>query len=98
MKKIEEVLAESTPTVMVFEHVGGQNSSEVHYLVKELKDEFAGGVNFLKIDDSFNGKMKERYHITEYPTYILFKEGQELSRKSGDKSVAELEEMIKTAL
>lgn len=98
MKKIEEVLKETTPSLMVFEHVGRQNSSVVKHLIDDLKKEFGEKLNIIKIDDTFNGKMKMRYHLEDYPSYILFKEGQELMRESGEKSFAKLVEMVKTAM
>lgn len=98
MKKIEEILKESNPSLMVFEHVGRQNSSVVKHLLDDLKNKYGDKLNVIRIDDTFDGKMKMRYHLVDYPSYILFKEGQELMRESGEKSIAQLEEMIKTAM
>ncbi|MDE6073242.1 MAG: thioredoxin family protein [Muribaculaceae bacterium] len=49
-------------------------------------------------DTTHNGQLKVDYKIKEYPTWILYKEGQELMRESGRKTVAQLEDMIVRAL
>lgn len=98
MKKIEEVLKESKPTVLVFEHVGRQNSVDTKYLIDALKKDFSDGINIIKLDTSYNGKMSMRFHLEDYPTYILYKEGQELMRESGHKSEADLVAMVRTAI
>lgn len=98
MKKFEEKIRASIPTVVVFQHAGKQDAVEVKYLLKELKSEFGDSVNIERVDASYNGEYKVRYKLQEYPTYILFKEGDELMRESGKKKLSQLEDMIKTAL
>ena len=98
MKKIDEIVKESIPTLAVFMHAGNQDAVEVKYHVEELKSKYDGKARIERVDDSFDGELKLKYKIREYPTYILFKEGQELMRESGRKSEAELEDMIVRAL
>lgn len=97
MKTFEKVIKESTPTLVVFIHHGAQNAVDVKYLTDEIKAEYAGKANVVRADDTY-GKLKETYRLEEYPTYILFKEGQELARRSGKTKESELSEMIMTAL
>lgn len=98
MKSFEKKIKEAIPTVLVFQHAGNQDAVEVKYLLQELKSEFADRVNIERVDASYNGQYKVHYKLEEYPTYILFKEGDELMRESGKKTLAQLEDMIKTAL
>lgn len=98
MKKFEEKIRASIPTVVVFQHAGNQDAVEVKYLLQKLKAEFGDRVNIERVDASYNGEYKVRYKLQEYPTYILFKEGDELMRESGKKKLSQLEDMIKTAL
>ncbi len=98
MKSFEKKIKEAIPTVVVFQHAGNQDAVEVKYLLQELKSEFADRVNIERVDASYNGQYKVHYKLEEYPTYILFKEGDELMRESGKKTLAQLEDMIKTAL
>lgn len=98
MKTFEDRLKESVPSLVVFQHVGSQNAVDVKYLIDYLRKEYDGRANIISFDASYNGQAKVRYKIQEYPTYILFKEGQELMRESGLKTQAQLEDMIKRAL
>lgn len=97
MKKIEEVIKESTPTLLVLLHEGKQDSGEVTHLIDEIRNHYREAINILTLDTTRDGKMSERFHVKDYPTYILFKEGQELMRESGRKSIGDLDDMIKRA-
>lgn len=97
MKTFEKVIKESKPTLVVFIHHGAQDAVEVKYLMDSIKTEYDGRANVARADDPY-GKLKEEFRLEEYPTYILFKEGQELARRSGKTKENELSDMIKTAL
>ncbi|MDE5888180.1 MAG: hypothetical protein K2J48_01975 [Muribaculaceae bacterium] len=98
MKKYVDKIKESKPTLVVFEHAGKNDSVEVKYLAQELKAKFGDSANIERVDGSYNGHMKLQYKLEEYPTYVLFKEGQELMRESGKKTLAQLEDMVQRAL
>lgn len=97
MKTFVEKIKESIPTLVVFLHHGSQNAVDVKYLTEEVKSKYEGKANVVRADDP-HGKLKIRYRLEEYPTYIVFKEGQELMRESGKKTVAELSDMIERSL
>ncbi len=97
MKTFEEKIKESIPTLVVFLHHGSQDAVDVKYLTEEVKAKFEGRANVARADDP-HGKLKVRYRLEEYPTYIVFKEGQELMRESGKKTAAELSDMIQRSL
>lgn len=98
MKSLKEKIKESTPTLVVFQHAGNQNAVDVKYLTDKLRSTYQGRADIVRVDCSYDGQMKVRYRLNEYPTWILFKEGQELMRESGDKTFSKLSEMIGTAL
>lgn len=97
MKKIEEVIKESKPTLLVFTHDGKQDSGEVTHLLDEIRNHYMDAINILILDTTRDGKMNMRFHLKDYPTYILFKEGEELMRESGRKSIGQLDDMVKRA-
>lgn len=97
MKILKELIKESKPTLVVIMHPGSQDAVEIKYLVDDIKNKYAGKANTAKVDD-VHGQYKVEYSLNEYPTYIVFKEGQELMRESGDKTASQLEEMIERAL
>lgn len=97
MKTLKETIKESKPTLVVIMHPGSQDAVEIKYLMQDVKNKYAEKANTARVDDT-HGQYKVEYRLNEYPTYILFKEGQELMRESGNKSESQLEEMIERAL
>ncbi len=97
MKTFDKAIKESKPTMVVFLHHGGQDVVEVKYVTDAVKSKYADKANIVRADDPY-GKLKVEYKLDEYPTYILFKEGQELMRESGRKTETQLSEMIERAL
>lgn len=97
MKTFEEKIKETIPTLVVFQHHGSQDAVEVKYLTDELRIKYSGRANVARADDP-HGKLKVTYRLNEYPTWIVFKEGQELMRESGKKTVGDLSDMIERSL
>lgn len=97
MKTFEEKIKESIPTLVVFQHHGSQDAVEVKYLTDTIKAKYEGRANVMRADDP-HGHLKVTYRLNEYPTWIIFKEGQELMRESGKKSESQLADMIDRAL
>ena len=98
MKSLEAKIKGSTPTLVVFHHAGNQNAVDVKYLINELRAQYGDRVNIESVDASYNGNIKVSYKLKEYPTWILYKEGEELMRESGHKTQAQLADMIQRAL
>ena len=97
MKTFKELIKDSKPTLVVFMHPGSQDAVEIKYMVDAVKNRYEGKAHTARVDDT-HGQLKVEYRLEEYPTYIIFKEGQELMRESGKKSEGQLEEMIERAL
>lgn len=94
MKTFEEVLKGSVPTLVVFIHAGQQDAVDIKYNMEDLRKKYGDKINIMRVDGSYDHRLAHQYDLRTYPTYILFKESQELMRESGDKSVTELSEMI----
>ena len=98
MKSYKKAIEENIPTMLVFEHAGMNDAVAVHHLVRELKNQFGEKAHIIPVDASYNGQYKVDYKLREYPTYIVYKQGEELMRESGDKTIAALADMITRAL
>ena len=98
MKSLEEKIKEAIPTLVVFQHSGNQNADNVDYLIEEIRAKYNGRASVVSVDASHNGKYKVHFKLSGYPTWILYKEGQELMRESGNKTLAELTDMVDRAL
>lgn len=97
MKTFEDKIKESTPSLVVFIHAGQQNAVDIKYLLESLRSKYDGKVNIMRVDSSYDGRLKRRFSINAYPTWVLFKEGEELMRESGKKTETELSELIERA-
>ncbi|MDE7153904.1 MAG: hypothetical protein K2O00_05615 [Muribaculaceae bacterium] len=98
MKHLDDVIKESKPTLVIFQHSGEVNAIDENIVFEEIKSKYEGRANVISVDCSRNGSYKEHYRFQGYPTWILFKEGQELMRAGGSRTVAQVEAMIATAL
>lgn len=50
---------------------------------EELEKEFAGKVEFKKIDIDNEGEKAAEFKVMSVPTFVIIKDGQEISRKVG---------------
>lgn len=94
----KETVKLSTPTLVVFLHAAGQNAVDVKYQLKELAKEYEGRVNLQRVDTSYNHHLNTEYKLSKYPTWVLFKEGEELMRENGPKTLTQLRELVERAL
>lgn len=94
----KETIKGTTPSLIVFIRAAGQDAVAVKYLAEELQAKYGDKVKVQRADVSFNHKIADEFRITQYPTWVLFKEGQELMRESGLKTVTELSELVDRAL
>lgn len=98
MVTFDERIKESTPSLVVFEKAGSEDNEKIEELAAGLREHFGDKLNIMKIDATHDQRMRNFYDIKHLPTWILFKEGQELARENGLKSEANLEEMVQTAM
>lgn len=63
-------------------------------IVENLKEIYAGRVNILQFDGDANPEYDRAFGVESYPTWILYKEGQEVWRDAGEKESWELEDML----
>lgn len=97
MKTFEEVIKESTPSLVVFIRHGEQDDPVIANNIEEIRKKYGDSVNVLRVDSSYDQRVAQNYSVTHFPTYVLVKEGEELMRESGNKTVAELSAMIDRA-
>ncbi len=98
MKTFESRINEGIPSLAVFVHAGHQNAVDIKYLAEGLRKKFGERINLMRVDASYDHRLKHQYDILKYPTWILFKKGQELQRETGEKTLQELISMVERAL
>ncbi|MDE6083986.1 MAG: thioredoxin family protein, partial [Muribaculaceae bacterium] len=62
-----------------------------------LRNKYGDKLNIMRVEASYDHRLKRQYDIKTYPTWILFKKGEELMRESGHKTLGDLEKMIERA-
>lgn len=98
MINLKEKISEKKPTLVLFEKAATADAVEARNLEREIARQFAGRADVVRVDASYNGNIKQAYRLEEYPTWILFKEGAELMRESGRKTLGELADMVQRGL
>lgn len=99
MITFDERIKEHVPSLVVFEAARHkEENEEIERTVAPLRDEFGPRLNLIRVDGTEDQRLRDFYGIHRYPTWILFREGQELAREEGMKTTENLREMIKTAL
>lgn len=83
--------------MVVFIHAGSQDAVEIKYLAAGLRKHFGDRINIMRVDASYDHRLKREYNILKYPTWILFKDGEELMRETGEKTLGELISMADRA-
>ena len=94
MKTFESRINEGIPSLAVFMHAGQQDAAEIKREAEELRAQYGDRINLLRVDASYDHRLKHQYNILHYPTWILFTDGQELMRETGHKTVAELSRLV----
>ena len=68
------------------------------FILKDIDKKFGEKVNIIKVDFEENPDLIEEHNVEGYPTLIMFKDGKEVSRKSGLQQKPVIITMIGEAL
>ncbi len=52
-------------------------------IFEEVEKEYAGKVEFKKVDVEVESEMSSTYNIFSIPTFVILKDGEEIARKTG---------------
>jgi len=67
-------------------------------VIDELSEEYAGKVNFVKVNVDDNQKIAQQYGVMSIPTLILFKDGAPVTNIVGFRPKPELKKALDGAL
>ncbi|MDE6236463.1 MAG: hypothetical protein K2M45_01175 [Muribaculaceae bacterium] len=98
MITFEKRINEGIPSLVVFMHAGLHDAVEIKHLAEGVRAKFGDRVNIMRVDASYDHRLKHQYNIATYPTWVLFKKGEELMRESGHKTVEDLIKLVERAL
>lgn len=67
-------------------------------LLEEIADEMKGKASIVKLDVDQSGETTEKFGVTNMPTLIVLKDGEEVTRFVGVKSKETLKSALESAL
>ena len=91
----EKVLKSSLPVLIDFYSDSCVPCKKMSPVIGAIADEQAEKLNVYKVNTNFDS---EKYSVMSVPTIVLFKDGEEIARKSGAEKKAVLEEWITQSL
>ncbi|MFM1524799.1 MULTISPECIES: thioredoxin family protein [Helcococcus] len=68
------------------------------FMLNDMEKEYGEKVSIIKIDFEENKDLVEEYKVEGYPTLIMLKDGEEVSRKAGLQQKPVLKSMIEEVL
>lgn len=68
------------------------------FILEDIQKEFGEDVEIIKVDFEETPDLVERFNVEGYPTLIMFKDGEEVSRKAGLQQKPVIQNMIKETL
>lgn len=95
-KLLAQYLNEAKPLLVEFFNPEKECCQAMQHVIEDLRHRIGDKANILQIDGKNNEDLMAQYKIATYPSYILFKDGQEAWRDSGRKPVQELEHMVRS--
>ena len=93
-----EVMNSQTPVFVDFWAEWCGPCRMVSPVIEELAGEYAGKVNFVKVNVDENNELASRYNVFSIPTLALFNKGQIVAQQVGAASKTSYKGMIDRAL
>lgn len=93
--KLQTALEGTRPVLVEFYADWCPHCQRMMPLVAQLKEDVAGKAEIIQVNGDNNPDLMRKYHVNSYPTWIIFKDGQEAWRDGGEKPLSELKDMIK---
>ncbi len=91
---IKNILNSETAVVMAFQTKWCTPCKKMKPIIAELEEEYIGKIQFVKVDLDANTELSEKYSVASIPTFIYFKNGQEVWRKIGFQDKQTLVEIL----
>lgn len=93
--KLNEAIAQAKPVLVEFYADWCPHCQRMMPIVAELRERIGGEADIIQIEGDQNPALVDKYHVESYPTWVIFKDGQEAWRDGGEKPLSELEDMVR---
>lgn len=95
-QKIDNVISKDNILLDFYSRTCGP-CKMLDFVIKDINKTYNDNLNIIKIEFEEHTKLAEKYNVEGYPTLIMFKNGKEISRKSGLQQKPVIIEMIEEA-
>jgi thioredoxin 1 len=96
-QSFKEIIGSDTPTLVDFTATWCGPCKMMAPILKEVSGRIGDKGRIIKIDIDKNRTLAEKLHIMSVPTFILYRNGKALWKKSGMQSAQQLEDAIVSA-
>lgn len=97
-EELENEIGGEQPCVAEFWMTGCPACARFASTFGELAEEYQGRASLVAIEARENMETSKKHSIRGVPTIIVFKDGQEVQRTTGAKSLEEMREWLKPVL
>lgn len=94
MTDINEAVNGPVPTLLEFYAPWCPHCQRMMPVVEELKKLYDGRVDIIQIDGDAHEYLMDEYGVRTYPSWVLYKDGRELWRATGEKTAVEFENVF----
>lgn len=91
MNGLQAALNGKLPVMIEFYATWCPHCQRMMPIVAELRDSLDGKAEIYQIDGDENPGLMQEFGVNGYPTFIVFKNGEEVWRQSGEMPYEELE-------
>ena len=82
-QNLDRVLSTGQPSLLVFNKPGCQPCQSLEPALKEMARQLAGRALIVTIENSEEGNLETRFHLTRVPTLVYWQGGREVARIEG---------------
>ena len=91
--EVFDVLTEDGTVIVDFYSNSCQPCVRMMKILPNLEEKLRDVADMYKVNADENTELTERFDVSSVPTFIFFKEGKEVERFSGVKTLAEIEQI-----
>lgn len=88
---LQKMFDSPTPTLVEIYASWCPHCHRMMPIVESLKEVYDGRVNILQYDGDAHPEIDRVFGVKSYPTWVMFKNGEEVWRDAGEKASSDLE-------
>lgn len=91
---VDKALKEGTLSLVDFYSDSCVPCKRMSLVLAQLEEEFQGKIAIGKVNIAYETELVEKYEVTAVPTFLFFKNGEQIEKLTGVQKKADLEKII----